>query len=473
MSEAKVTVEMAGALVPVVAMLERMLEEVRGLPDGRGVEWTVHERLKAIDRASMEVCVQEKAREAAERDIREVRCPHCEDEWAVLLDPRAPRRIVTVRGAIRYERAIYRCARRDCQRQRSPFDEELGLEGKERFTPLVQDKIAWAGALFGSFEKARADMEHQVELPVSASAIHRITAKAAQRALALQEREVRERGAPASLEHPIPVGQRPQTLVLEMDGTCAMGRDGEGHEVKCGTVFGLDARAKTGSPGKERPILLNRSYCATSKGIEAFAPMLWALASWWGVRSAPRVVVLGDGIEWIWNWVRDRLPRVLADGSQAIVIEIIDFYHAAENLFKAATAIYADPKSPPAVQWYETWKDRLRQGQIEPLLEELEKRRKAARTETRRDELRLRAAYFRNHQHRMRYAQFEAMDLPIGSGAIEGTCKNLVKGRLDGVGMRWGVQIGIEQMVALRVRWFNGRWNDLWPHGQFLDAQAA
>ena len=61
----------------------------------------------------------------------------------------------------------------------------------------------------------------------------------------------------------------------------------------------------------------------------------------------------------------------------------------------------------------------------------------------------------------------------VGSGAIEGTCKNLIKGRMDGVGMRWGVENGIELMTALRVRLFNKRWEDLWAPRQEPDAEAA
>ena len=55
----------------------------------------------------------------------------------------------------------------------------------------------------------------------------------------------------------------------------------------------------------------------------------------------------------------------------------------------------------------------------------------------------------------MGYKDFEAQGLPIGWGAIEGTCKKLLKGRMAGVGMRWDAEQGIEPMCALRVRMFN------------------
>jgi hypothetical protein len=468
MSLTAISTPLAPSLLPVVQRLQAMFEEVRALPDARKLELTVHQALKDIERQTMEICIQDQARQASEKDVREVRCPHCEHGWAALLEPAAPRYAETVRGRVEYARPVYRCLERDCYRERSPFDEELGLETKEHYTPLMQDKIAWAGTSSFSFQRASRDLEKQLERAIGPKQIHRVTEKIGRRALRLQDEEVKERGAPGSREAPIPVAERPQTVVIEMDGTCAMGRDGEGHEVKCATVFGLDARAVTGAPGKERPLLLRRCYCATSTGIRPFGAMVWALASWWGVRSAKLVVVIGDGIDWIWNYSRDRFHFTLPGGAVVAPVEIVDFWHACENLAKARDLIYADRESAPASAWYERWCHRLRHedGAVEALIRELSKRTKAATAEERRRALEVRTSYFRTHRHRMRYAEFERLGLPIGSGAIEGTCKNLIKGRLDGVGMRWDAEEGIELMTALRVRMFNERWEDLWPEEQ-------
>lgn len=458
------TVHVPAQLLPVVELLTALFDKIDGLPDARKLETTVHQDFKRIEQQVMEVCVRHKAQQAVRNDVREVRCPHCQRGWAVLLDPAAPRYAATVRGRVDFARPVYRCV--DCQRERCPFDEELGLEPKEHYTPLMQDKLAWAGTSGSSFERASRDLAHQNEIDVSPAQIRRVTEKAGRRALALQEEDVKRRGAPASIEEPIETAERPETVVIEMDGTCAMGRDGAGHEVKCATVFGLDARATTGPPGKERPVLLRRCYCATSRGIRPFGAMVWALASWWGVRSAGRVVVVGDGGEWIWNYSRERLHFSVPGGGVAKPIEILDFYHAAENLGKAREEIFADADGAAATAWFERWRHRLRQGDVDAVIAELDKRAKAAVNEKRRDALRVRKNYFAGHRERMRYDRFEALGLPIGSGAIEGTCKNLIKGRMDGVGMRWDAEDGIEMMAALRVRMFNERWQDLWSTAQ-------
>lgn len=455
----------SGFLSEAVARLQALGEAVEALADARGLERLVHEGLKDVDRLVMEGCVRKKAEQACEQEIEEVSCACCEG-WATLLRRDAERYAVTVRGRVDYTRPVYRCVDRTCQKERAPFDEQLGLESKEHLTPLVQRKAVYAGVTACSFEKAEGQVEHQAELSVSAKEIHRLVEKLGDRALALQETEVHERGRPASVDRPLRVQERPETVVIEMDGTCVMGRDGEGHEVKCATVFGLDARAQTGSPGKERPILLHRMYCATSEKIRAFRAMVWAMAVWWGVRTARRVVIVGDGIDWIWNLSADRFHFGLPGGGVQRPVEILDFYHACENLAKARNAIYCNGESDRAKQWYDTWRAQLRQGRVEAVVEELTQRARRVRGKNERAELQRRAEYFRKHSDRMRYPEYEAEGLPIGSGAIEGTCKNLIKGRMDCVGQRWDIERGIERMVALRVRLFNERLDDLWPQNQ-------
>jgi hypothetical protein len=456
----KVEVPVPEKLVPIVKKLSNLYQSVVNLPDATELEKRVHEELKSIDQQMMEICIQAKAQQCIEEKVEEVRCSDCEESWATLLSLREPRYVETIRGRVDFERPVYRCTKGYCRKERAPFDEELGLDPKEHLTPMVQKKAAWAGAMLGSYEKAEEDMIHQAELPVSAKEIHRIVEKVGDRALALQDQEIYERGRPVSPERPVEVEEHPETLVLEMDGTCVMGRDGAGHEVKCATVFGLDARETKGET--KRQILKNRYYCGTVKGIGPFGAMVWAMCVYWGIRTAKRVVIIGDGIDWIWNYAQKRFYFTLPDGSVEKPIEILDYYHASENLTKARDAIFKEPEGRHAKEWYETWQQRIRAGDVESLIEELRKRQKQAISEKRRKELELRTLYFEEHKDRMRYPEYEASGLPIGSGAIEGTCKNLVKGRLNCVGQRWEPEKGIERMVALRVRIFNERWNDLW-----------
>ncbi|MCX8037087.1 MAG: hypothetical protein N3D11_08600 [Candidatus Sumerlaeia bacterium] len=62
----KVRVEVAEDLVELLERLEALAKAVEDLPDARRLERTVHEAMKEVDRAMMEVCVRRKARQAVE-----------------------------------------------------------------------------------------------------------------------------------------------------------------------------------------------------------------------------------------------------------------------------------------------------------------------------------------------------------------------------------------------------------------------
>jgi hypothetical protein len=70
--------------------------------------------------------------------------------------------------------------------------------------------------------------------------------------------------------------------------------------------------------------------------------------------------------------------------------------------------------------------------------------------------------YFRNHQHQMNYAHYQAQNWPIGSGVTEAACKTLVKQRLCNSGMRWK-EAGARVVLSLRALVLTeGRWSQFW-----------
>ena len=61
----------------------------------------------------------------------------------------------------------------------------------------------------------------------------------------------------------------------------------------------------------------------------------------------------------------------------------------------------------------------------------------------------------------MRYDQYLAKGLPIAGGAVEGTCKNLIKDRMERSGMRW-TEAMAEAMVKLRSTYMSGDLDRYW-----------
>jgi hypothetical protein len=66
--------------------------------------------------------------------------------------------------------------------------------------------------------------------------------------------------------------------------------------------------------------------------------------------------------------------------------------------------------------------------------------------------------YFENNRHRMKYDEYLQQGYPIGSGVVEGACRNLVKDRMERTGMRWCVD-GAQAILDLRAVYLNDDWN--------------
>jgi len=61
----------------------------------------------------------------------------------------------------------------------------------------------------------------------------------------------------------------------------------------------------------------------------------------------------------------------------------------------------------------------------------------------------------------MEYKRFRDNGWPIGSGPVEGACKNIVKQRLCRSGMRWSIPGG-QTILSLRSIVKSNRWNEFW-----------
>lgn len=71
------------------------------------------------------------------------------------------------------------------------------------------------------------------------------------------------------------------------------------------------------------------------------------------------------------------------------------------------------------------------------------------------------SAYVANHSHHMHYAARLAEGRSIGSGQIEGACKNLLARRLKQTGARWKVR-RVNRMAGLCTIMYSDLWNTYW-----------
>jgi hypothetical protein len=164
-----------------------------------------------------------------------------------------------------------------------------------------------------------------------------------------------------------------------------------------------------------------------------------------------RVVKVADGAPDNWRYLGETLP---------FGIEVLDFYHATEHLGAALGAAYGDGTLPYQERWA-TLRTVLRddpQG-VDKVIGALERLRTRY---PRRQAIHKALAYFREHRHRMRYADLQARNLPIGSGVVEAACKTLVSQRLKRAGMRWRTEGG-QAILTFRALCQSARFERAWP----------
>ena len=89
--------------------------------------------------------------------------------------------------------------------------------------------------------------------------------------------------------------------------------------------------------------------------------LLYALAVTSGLQRAHQLVVLGDGAAWIWRLAAEHFPGA---------VQIVDVWHAREHVWKVARAVFG-ANTPEASAWAEHACNRLLEGKIEELVEEI------------------------------------------------------------------------------------------------------
>jgi hypothetical protein len=180
-------------------------------------------------------------------------------------------------------------------------------------------------------------------------------------------------------------------------------------EIKVGGLARLSQhRTRT---GQVVPRLVQRRLVAVLGDIEALSPRLWSEAVRQGIRQAPHVVWLSDGGRGLWRLFEERF----ASPAQGIV----DFYHAAQQLWKGAAA-WLDGRTTQARQWFGWARHRLRHGMPDGVLADLKEALEVeGLSATARDTLTTVHASLERHREHIDDATYKERGLPLGSGMVE------------------------------------------------------
>ena len=109
--------------------------------------------------------------------------------------------------------------------------------------------------------------------------------------------------------------------------------------------------------------------------------------------------------------------------------------------------VVAGEGTPAAKHWLTEQATCLFKGHADRIAAELDQLAKGKRKLAK--DLRLQAGYFRDNQRRMQYLELREDGYPIGSGMVEGGCKQF-RSRFTGSGMRWS-RPGAEHLLPIRA----------------------
>jgi hypothetical protein len=366
---------------------------------------------------------------------------------------RRPKHLLTVLGPLELRRAYYHCAH--CQKGQAPRDRELDVEGTQ-CSPGMRRMLAVVGSE-SSFEQGRAQLELLAGLDVTTKAVER-HAESIGADIAAREQAAMQRAK--QLELPAVCAPAVPLIYIEMDGTAVpvvaaeragragkvAGQPARTREVKLGCVFTQTRVDEQGRPVRDEA---STSYVAAIETAEDFGLRLYTEAWNRGWSRADKKVVLGDGAVWIWN---------LADQHFANAIQIVDLYHARQHLWELAAQLFSGDLRGRK-RWAKRLEHTLDQGRLEAVVKTLREfpppNAELARL------LNNEAEYFERNAERMRYPQFRAQGLFIGSGVVEAGCKTVVGARLKQSGMFWTVR-GANAILALRCNRLSGKFEDYW-----------
>lgn len=170
----------------------------------------------------------------------------------------------------------------------------------------------------------------------------------------------------------------------------------------------------------------------------------------------PNAVYVGiaDGAKCNWTFLAPHVEH-----------QIADFYHASEYLADAADAIWSRPKDKGRRDaWLNAHCSQLKHepNGVQAILKELQAIDVQRWPEMRAEKLASCITYLTNQSPRMKYSEYQAAGMPIGSGVTEAACKTLVKQRLCRSGMKWSEK-GAQVILSLRALVLTAsRWNQFW-----------
>ncbi len=337
-------------------------------------------------------------------------------------------------------RVYFTCRR--CRWGQHGADARLGLVGAR--TRQAERLLCLAGASW-SFTQASRYLQELNGLRASPNTIRGVCQQESSRI------EVWQRTSAAQEKY----RKTPGNDEFQTDGTCVNTAQGW-KEMRVG-VFAKRASGAAASARewatRKLPAPTLRVAFAAIEDHETFAARWPTVASRLGIRANAQLDVWADGAKWIWERV---------DFHFAFARGTLDIYHVLEHVSAAAKVQFGEG-TEAATRWQDQAREALLASGHSGISRAIDTARLTAVRAPQRAALASLAEYLEPHAERLNYAERLATGRPIGSGMIEGACKNYIGRRLKQTGARWLIP-NANRMATLGSLVYADQWTDYWAN---------
>ena len=346
---------------------------------------------------------------------------------------------MTAAGEVCLARVYFRCS--TCTLGEFALDERLGVQG--RYSPHAQRLICLAGASW-SFDVASARLEELCGLCVSDTTIREVSQVHGAQMLAWQ------RDCPQAAQ-----------AFREADGDHEFTTDGASVNTTSGwremklAIFSRRRRGAAATPHewetRSLPAPHVRVAFAAIERSDRFGTRWKQWTRRLGILDPSVVTLLADGAKWIWE---EKLTNLRgAEG-------VLDIYHALQHVCQTANQLHGEG-CPEAADWARKARELLLARGWNGIKDLLEQTRRCRPDDSARRALEALENYLGHHIDHLCYAERLAKGQSIGSGQVEGACKNLIARRLKQTGARWRTR-RVNRMAGLCCLIYSNNWIQYW-----------
>jgi hypothetical protein len=353
---------------------------------------------------------------------------------------RIGRTVLTAAGDVRLQRLYLACPR--CEHRAYPLDQRLGITGF--VSPQAQKLLCLAGTSW-SFDRAAALL---VEFCGLRTCDQTIRAACHQEAAPLADWLHNDPQAGVAF------AAAEGAVEFQTDGTMVNTTADGWREMRLG-VFAKRPPGQPATPAqwdtRRLPEPTARLLFAAVQAAQQFGPRLRAWAGRLGIRDPTAVTVLADGADWIWKQVAVQLPGAAG---------VLDIFHALEHVGACANAVHGEA-SAAARHWQDRGRAALLNEGASGIEGLISSTRATVRSPRKREALAGLRGYFGKQREHLGYAERLGSGQSIGSGLVEGSCKQVIGRRLKQTGARWTIR-RVNRMATLCCALHGDTWKPYW-----------